>query len=410
MLKPLLSARAGFLFALVPLTRYETGPGQARIGEAFALTGYLELLLAEDYCPGVAFSQPVFGGGITYGGPLTTDSLLRVAQAHFDSALVYGAKNGEGLSGDTITDLASVGLGRALLDRGQYDSAAAVVANVPTAFVYAVLGMSSGNVNEGSGAVYPYQPTFYEDALNQFQAFGGQQGSDWDIADQKGGNGLAFVSAADPRLVVNTTLEETGDGLSGLPDSVLHYPMRFGNPNGSIPLASGVEARLIEAEDQLSGSTGSAITWLQDLNTLRYGTCTGPTNASCTLGAAAVPGQVSGLLPLVDPGASTPDTLRARLTFQERAFWLFGSGTRLGDLRRMVRQYGWQSNQVYPSGTYEPSETPAIVATWEGYGLPLPQHYGTDVDITLPTPQGEAGGFPISNPNYKGCLAATTVA
>jgi hypothetical protein len=79
--------------------------------------------------------------------------------------------------------------------------------------------------------------------------------------------------------------------------------------------------------------------------------------------------------------------------FRERAFWLYGTGTRLGDLRRLVRQYGRNQNTVYSVGPY-----PFSGAT----GIPGPLGaYGTDVSLTLPT---AAGGLSDPNPNYKGCL------
>jgi hypothetical protein len=66
--------------------------------------------------------------------------------------------------------------------------------------------------------------------------------------------------------------------------------------------------------------------------------------------------------------------------FRERAFWLFGTGHRLGDLRRLVRQYGRGSETVFPTGNY-----------FKG-GL-----YGTDVNIPVPFEER-------NNPNFTGCL------
>ena len=37
---------------------------------------------------------------------------------------------------------------------------------------------------------------------------------------------------------------------------------------------------------------------------------------------------------------------------RERAFWMFSTGHRLGDLRRLVRQYSRAQAQVFPSGIY----------------------------------------------------------
>ena len=39
------------------------------------------------------------------------------------------------------------------------------------------------------------------------------------------------------------------------------------------------------------------------------------------------------------------------LFFREKAFWTFGRGQRLGDERRLVRQYGRTQDQVFPVGS-----------------------------------------------------------
>jgi len=57
----------------------------------------------------------------------------------------------------------------------------------------------------------------------------------------------------------------------------------------------------------------------------------------------------STLAPLADPGTQAA---REDLMFRERAFWLFGTGHRLGDLRRMIRQYGRGAETVFPTGTW----------------------------------------------------------
>src|SRR5260370_34945241 len=38
--------------------------------------------------------------------------------------------------------------------------------------------------------------------------------------------------------------------------------------------------------------------------------------------------------------------------FYERGFWMFSTGHRLGDLRRLIRQYGRAPDAVFPTGTY----------------------------------------------------------
>jgi hypothetical protein len=357
----ILGARSELLLDLGPLQQYETGAGVARIGEAWALVGYAELLLAEDYCAGVPLSQGVPGGGFAYGRPLTTDSLLGTAEAHFDSALAHSGGN------DSITALASVGLGRTLVDRAQYVAAAAAVQSVPPAFVYSLVGETNGQYNYGR--------TFYESAISSL--YNGC--ATFNVADREGTNGLPFVSANDPRLVLDSTLVETCDGAYlALPDSVFYYPVKFGNPNApGIPLATGLEASLIAAEAALQGGSGA---WLTDLNALRS--------------------SVTGLVPLTDPGT---DTGRVSLLFSERAFWLFGTGTRLGDLRRLIRQYNRPAESVFPTGAYAPGNEPYLAPLFVS---PLTT-YGTDVNLTLPTPKS---GNLTANPYYKGCITSTATA
>jgi hypothetical protein len=129
----------------------------------------------------------------------------------------------------------------------------------------------------------------------------------------------------------------------------LVYPSQ----SSSLPLASGVEAQLIVAENQLK--TGGS--WLATLNALRAG--------------------VPGLAPLTDPGSPAA---RVNLLFHERAFWLFLTAHRLGDMRRLVRQYGRDPQTVYP------------------IGLTIGSHpYGTDVAFAISEAE-------LNNPNFHGCL------
>jgi len=51
------------------------------------------------------------------------------------------------------------------------------------------------------------------------------------------------------------------------------------------------------------------------------------------------------------PAAGDEATAMDQL-FHERGFWLYLTGHRLADLRRMVANYDMQQQDVYPSGTY----------------------------------------------------------
>jgi hypothetical protein len=96
-------------------------------------------------------------------------------------------------------------------------------------------------------------------------------------------------------------------------------------------LASGIEARLIEAEAQLNGgSPGDA---LNTLNQLR----------------------ATAITPAMPPLTLQPDfDSQVDQLFRERAFWMFATGHRQGDLRRLIRQYGRQPESVYPTGQSRP--------------------------------------------------------
>ncbi|MDX1577459.1 MAG: hypothetical protein R3266_03200, partial [Gemmatimonadota bacterium] len=85
-------------------------------------------------------------------------------------------------------------------------------------------------------------------------------------------------------------------------------------------------------------------------------------------------------------GAVDTDALtfeeRVDLHFEERAYWLWLTGHRLGDLRRLVRQYGRAEDDVFPTGAYFKVQA---------------GDYGDDVN--LPVPFDEE-----NNPNFQACL------
>ncbi len=363
----LLQGRLTLLSAIPGLEQYEPASTRSKVGEAFALVAYTELLAAEDYCAGIALDALGSERGVQYGTPLTTDALLGAAEADFDSAEAHAAGDA------TVLGLAAVGLGRTRLDRGHFAAAAVAVSGVPTPFVYNTELKPGGYA---TGAPYVFNLYDYETAL---------QGCGFvNVGDRKGGNGLNYVSAQDPRLVLSTTVAETCDGLyAGSADSVWYYPVKFGNPSTFVPLATGAEARLIEAEAALQA--GQVNTWAADLNALR---------AAAPSTYLALAAAVDSLPPDSTTRASTAE--QVDVLFRERAFWLYGTGTRLGDLRRLIRQYGRDQHTVFPTGPYPNANNPTLPS-------PLPA-YGTDVSLTLPTP---ASRLADPNPAYKGCLTST---
>jgi starch-binding outer membrane protein, SusD/RagB family len=277
---------------------------RARIGQLFATKGLAELFLGETSCNGTPLTD-VRGTEAFFSGPLTSDSILKVAISNFDSALVYAADSAR------VLNLARVARGRALLNRGQYAQAASAVAGVPTTYVY----------NAEATLAVAGQINLIWNANNLRTAT---------VIDREGGNGLNFVSAADPR--VPTIANGVGaDGVT--PVSIF---AKYSGQASAIPMVTGIEARLIEAEAALQANrndtspTGAG--WLGVLNNLR---------------ATAI---TPAMAPLADPGNFDA---RVDMLFRERAFWLYGTGHRMGDLRRILRQYGRTEAQTWPKGPYK---------------------------------------------------------
>jgi starch-binding outer membrane protein, SusD/RagB family len=293
------------------------------IPEMLSLAGFVYIFLAEDFCSGITVSHTE-GEQIIYGQQLTTAQVFDTAIARFNTALAHPSI----VAGDPIHSLASVGLGRALLNQGLFPEAAAAVASVPPDFLY-----------ESEHATTPA-------ALHNgvFEAF---NNGEFGVFDQEGGNGLNYVSAEDVRV-------QGDSGIGADNNTESWFPSKYPSFEASIPTADYTEAQLIIAESELQTNAFSAMT--QRLNDLR---------------AAA------GLDPLATPGNFDAAT---DLLFTERAFWLFATGHRLGDMRRLIRQYGRDPETVFPTGEYYKGQT-----------------YG--VDVNLPLPRRET-----NNPNVTGCL------
>lgn len=286
------------------LHNYAGDSAPALIGHLDAMEGYADIFLADLFCSGIPLSSVDYSGDYTYQSGSPTSAVYQRAISLFDSART--------LAGDSarIQDLAAVGTGRALLALGQYAQAAQAVANVPDGFHY--LEMYAGMSTTGAAQT----ATNFAEMLPDFLWLG-------TVADREGGNGLDYLSSGDPR----TAATGSGTNQYGI---TLYHPDKYATDGSSpIVLADWVEARLIEAEAALQA--GDVATWLMKVNHLRETAIT-----------PALPDTT-------DPG--TPAT-RVDLTFRERAFWLFLTGHRQGDLRRLIRQYGRDPSTAYPSGPY----------------------------------------------------------
>lgn len=330
-------ARADLERAAVRIERASADPDvDDRIPEMLTYAAFTHIAFGENYCSGVPFSETI--DSIMFGEPLTTTQMFERAVAYFDDALAHPAISQE------IEYLARVGKGRALLSLDRAGDAATAVGSVPDEFVVYNWASNTSPPRTVNG-------TFH---LNP-------EAGRWTLADAEGGTGLPFRTANDPRV----PWSDIGMGFDN--ETPLYQFDVYQSREDRFPLASGVEARLIEAEAALQ--TGG--NWLAILNGLRQ-------DAGALYDVLYPDNPPSGGLGvLTDPGTAAA---REDLLFSERAFWLFNTGHRLGDLRRLIRQYGRAANDVFPTGPY-----------FKGGS------YGNDV--TIPVPQPEE-----NNPNFAQCL------
>jgi len=322
--------------------------------EALNLAGFAYILFGENYCSGVPFSTLNDDQTITYGAPQTTQEIFETAIAKFDTALVLATAVG-GTAGTRQVTLAKVGRGRALLGLARFADAAAAVAGVPAEYKFE-LQHSDNSARQNNGV--------WSLSIN---------GGRWGVAEREGTNGLNFRSGADVRTASRPRSINNGNGFDGGPMfEALKYPAR----NTPITLADGVEAELIKAEAQLRA--GDATGFLATLNALRANPA-----VLTTRGYPA-----GSLAPLTDPGS---DVGRQNLLFRERAYWLFLTAHRLGDLRRMVRHYGRGAETVFPTGPYSSNGRTTI--------------YGTDTSFPIPVEELNNPELPVdAPPALKGCI------
>lgn len=330
------------------------------LAEALNLSAISYIILAENYCNAVPISVANADGTFEYGAALTTEQLLNVAVAKADSALANAtAANGVGAAAKRTEQarLARVVKARALLNLNKPAEAAAAIGGetgVPTTFQYNYQhSETTGRQNNGTWGV-----------TVSVARFG--------VPDKEGINGLPFLSEGntagtvkDPR-VANVLRGGSGRGFDNTTTQYMQqkYPARA----SIVTIADGVEARLIEAEAALRANNPAGA--LTILNALRAN------SALLTLRGYAA----GSLAPLAQAGTTAAQVDQL---FKERAYWLYLTSHRLGDLRRLVRQYGRNTESVFPTGSYHKSGT-----------------YGTDVNS--PIPQAED-----NNPNFNraGCVA-----
>jgi starch-binding outer membrane protein, SusD/RagB family len=322
-------ARVGLENSATALRQFLLLPDETPdIAEMHALAGFTYIYFGENFCSGVPFSR-VSGDSLIFGSPETTTQIFQRALSRFDSAL---AEPGLALDDGTLTNLIAVGRGRVLLDMDSFPEAAAAVQDVPTEFVY--------------NTEHAESPIRIQNAIWSYTT-----GGLWSVADSEGVAGLPFRSAEDPRVPF-TDFEDTGLDLITPQFSADKYP----EASSPVAVADGIEARLIEAEAQLQGGDIPGMT--TTLNELR---------------------QSFPDLALEDLSDPATEDDAVDLLFFERAFWLYATGHRLSDMRRLLRPpYSRTEDTVFPTGDYHKGG-----------------NYGSDVNLPIEEE---------NNPNSHGCL------
>ena len=314
------------------------------IGEMYFVRGFAEMQIAQDWCNGTPMSD-ASDRVVIYAGPSSNDEVFRRAIASFDTSLTF-------LTGADATTLlikraVKVARARAQLGINDIAGAATTVAGIPNSFSYDLtFAPTSGDnilwAQPLSSLRYSVGDTIVKTSAGIFIAKAG----------------IPFGTTNDPRVPTKTGTTKAQDG------SVFVVTTPLWLQATTVSLVNGLDARLIEAEAFLSA--GDVTNFMASLNALRA--------APPKLGEVQPPVMAA----LIDPGTATT---RQDLLFREKAFWTFGRGQRLFDMRRLIRQYGRTQDQVFPTGTHY-------------RGIP----YGTDVN--LPVPQDELNNNPLA---LNGC-------
>ncbi len=334
--------------AIAMLHRHGQGRYDHLISELYSVKAFSMLYLSELYCSGIPLSTVDFEEDYTYTRGYTTVELLNIIDHIFDSAISF--------SGDSLryNILASIGKARTKMNLGLYTDAEAILENVVASGTY------SYNL--------PYSSVGSSFSSHSFLNM-------YTVPRNEGINGLDF-RVADPRVRYMFVEVSTRSGDSVF--SAIKYQLQGNNP--SIVIASTVEAWLMMAELTLASGTDE---WIDILNNLRTDGTYTVNIAGDTLWNRGL-GGIDGLKPLSKP---TDHSLFVDLIFKERAFWLYLTGHRQGDLRRLIRQYERDPNSVYPTGFYGVG------------GATFYSRYGDRIVMPVPIQEED------QNPLYSGCIS-----
>lgn len=343
-LRDLYRARLSARDAIGGLQEFKPSPAWG-IGQMYFVMAFAETLLGELFCNGTPLGT-VVDGAIEYGPPLSNAEMFALALQHIDSALTF----------TTATDAATVAIrntalvqkARILIDLNRHAEVAALLSGVPTNFQ----NLATFSLTSGDNAIW---------SINNSQ----KRFVPGDSVDPAGRiiNAIPFASAGDPRVPVVGTSTGTSPVGRGFDNSTNFIRLDLFSRSGAMPIVSGIDARLYEAEARLKAGDIPGVMTI--LNALRA--------APQNLGTITTPA-----MPALATPASQADAIT--LYFREKAFWTFSRGMRLGDMRRQIRQYGRTEAEVFPKGTFFKFNSP----------------YGTDVNFPVMREE-------LANPQFTGC-------
>jgi hypothetical protein len=333
------------------------------IGELYMALAFVEMTLAENFCNGIPLGS-IKGTVVDYSSPdfkpLTTAEVYAIALQDINSAL-SSIGNAADANSVSVRQAALITKARILIDQAtsqnkaaQSATAAALVPESVVPSTYQYLWSTSPSNNNDDLGIWQFNNSVGRMTV-------GDSVTVYANKTYTTLNAIPFVSANDPRVPV---LVGKAAGLSaedGLTPFFLQQIWK--NRDDQQPMVSGIDARLIQAEAALNAQ--DIPTMMNILNTLR-----------------ATPPKIGTFQPAAMPALASPATQTdaESLFFREKAFWTFGRGQRLNDLRRLVRQYGRTQDKVFPSGQH-----------YKG------GNYGTDVNFPVPDTER-------SNPQFHGCL------
>jgi hypothetical protein len=227
---PLSTARwsADFILERLQAWTDQEVEGRTRLIALSAVySGYAHLLLAEAFC----------SISIDLSAEMSSADVLQRAIARFDAAITAAQSAGA----SDVLNFARVGRARAYLDLGQSSSALADAQSVPGDFVWDA--SASGDFSRRANRIY---------AQNGEGSTGGNA-----LSVGEAYRNVTFNGQPDPRVSVSGFIRVNTDGTD------LYIQRKYSSLNDPLPVATGVEAKLIAAEVQ-GGQT--AVDIINDLH------------------------------------------------------------------------------------------------------------------------------------------------